>query len=232
MDRTKRRIGAGRIFALAVLLGPVASAAGQVVRSIPSPSDVSDILRAPGSDPYATPIDWASIPPWRQTSFFGVRAEGTVFVFVVDCSGSMGQGDRMTRAKRELRRAIGKLQFPQRYLIIFYNDRPIPMPGGIPESAGTSEKAATRAWLQMVEPEGDTDPRSAMRMAVGFRPSAVYLLSDGEFPEGTAESIAEFNRKKVPIHAIDLSGGATGGDLAEIAEQSGGTYHAAGDSDR
>ena len=204
-------------------IGPRAGA--QEVRSVPS-REISDLLRAPGADKYSAPIDWSAIPPWRQTSFFGVRAEGTVFVFVVDCSGSMGQADRMARAKSELRRAIRGLEFPQRYLIIFYNDEPIPMPGGVPKSAGAAKLSSTLAWLRLIEPEGETDPRSAIRMALGFRPSAVFLLSDGEYPDGTAEAVAESNTRKVPIHAIDLSGREEAGDLARIAEESGGSYHA------
>ena len=43
--------------------------------------------------------------------------------------------DRLVRAKRELRRSVSELQFPQRFQVIFYNDRPLPMPGDLPRSA-------------------------------------------------------------------------------------------------
>ncbi len=46
--------------------------------------------------------DWSEIPTWRQTSFFGLRARGQFFVFVVDQSGSMIDDDRLIRAKIEL----------------------------------------------------------------------------------------------------------------------------------
>ena len=81
-------------------------------------------------------VDWSDIPPWRQTSFFGIRARGQFFVYVVDCSGSMIDDDRMPRATIELRRSVLALREPQRFEVIFYNSESIPMPGGpIPRSA-------------------------------------------------------------------------------------------------
>ena len=56
------------------------------------------------------------------------------------------------------------------------------------------------------------------------RPDAVFLLSDGEYPDGTVEAIAKANRWKIPIHCVDLSGGAAGDQLRRIAAESGGRY--------
>jgi hypothetical protein len=187
----------------------------------------ADLLRPPppGSsryDPGAT--DWREVPLWRQTSFFGIRAQGQFFIYVVDCSGSMEDDDRLIRAKGELQRSIGRLQFPQRFYVIFYNDRPIPMLGGLPRPADLSAKSQLNQWLRLIEPDGGTDPRGAVAMALSLRPDAVFLLSDGEFPEGTVEAIAGKNPRKVPIHCIDLSGGLAGDQLARIARDSGGQY--------
>lgn len=194
---------------------------GPVVRSS---TEAADQLRDPGEDPYDPAIDWASLPPWQRTSFYGVRAKGTFFVFVVDCSGSMADDLRLYRAKRELRRCIGALRFPQRYLVIFYNDRPIPMAGGVPKSADQRGKVDTYSWLNSVDAVGGTDPRGAMNLALGLEPDAVFLLSDGEFPPGTEEGIAATNRSTTPIHCIDLAGGLGADQLRTIAGESGGQY--------
>src|SRR5262249_52423412 len=95
----------------------------------------SPFILSPGSSPQDrygpdTDIDWADVPPWRQTTFFGVRARGLFFVYVVDCSGSMMDDDRMPRATIELRRSVLALQSPQKFEVIFYNNESIPMPGG------------------------------------------------------------------------------------------------------
>jgi hypothetical protein len=187
----------------------------------------SDLLRPPGSSRYdPNAIDWREVPPWRQTSFFGIRAQGQVFIYVVDCSGSMLDDDRLIRAKLEIRRSIERLQYPQRFHIIFYNDRPIPMLGDLPRAADLGAKSQMNQWLRLIQADGGTDPRGAMALALSLRPDAVFLLSDGEFPEGTVESIARKNLRKVPIHCIDLSGGLAGDQLVRIARDRGGQYAA------
>jgi len=187
-------------------------------------SSASQFLRAPTNSRYEPGEDWSEVPPWRQTSFFGLRARGQFFVFVVDCSGSMIDEDRLARAKEELRRTISALKEPQRFQVVFYNDQPIAMPGDLPKSAGIAAKTQFHEWLRMIVPDGSTDPRGAMALALSQRPDAVFLLSDGEFPDGTVESIEKMNRKKTPIHCVDLSGGAAGDQLRRIARENLGQY--------
>jgi hypothetical protein len=190
----------------------------------------SPFLLSPGSLPLdrydpGGAIDWNDIPPWRQTAFFGVRARGLFFVYVVDCSGSMIDDDRLPRATIELRRSVFALQAPQRFEVIFYNRESIPMPGGpIPRSADLQAKNQLLSWLRLIEPDGGTDPRPAMRQALSLRPDAVFLLSDGAFPEGTVDEITKLNTQKVPIHTVDLTGGLAGDHLKRIAQANGGRY--------
>jgi Mg-chelatase subunit ChlD len=195
----------------------------------------SPFLAPPGSegeepDRYGngTP-DWNEIPPWRQTTFFGIRAAGRFFVYVIDCSESMIDEDRFARATMEVRRSVLSLQAPQQFEVIFYNEESIPMPGGPkPRPADPQNKSQLVSWLRLVDPDGGTDPRAALRQAISLRPEAVFLLSDGVFPDGTAESIAKFNARRIPIHCVDLSGGEGGDHLRRIARESGGKYAARG----
>ncbi|MFO0909578.1 MAG: vWA domain-containing protein [Isosphaeraceae bacterium] len=185
----------------------------------------SVFLQGPGADRYDTePGNWSEIPPWRQTSFYGIRARGQFFVYVVDCSGSMADEGRLARAKIELRRSIQTLQEPQRFQVIFYNDEAIPMPGGLPKPADLVSKSQLMEWLRLVDADGETDPRPAVGLGLGLRPDAIFLLSDGAFPDGTVEAIARLNRRRVPIHCIDLSGGEAGDQLQRIAQDNGGRY--------
>jgi hypothetical protein len=177
-----------------------------------------------GTDGTATP-DWNEIPPWRQASFFGVRARGQLFVYVVDCSQSMIDDDRLARATMELRRSVFALQTPQRFEVIFYNHESIPMPGGpISRPADPQSKAQLLYWLRLIEPDGGTDPRVALKQAVAMRPDAIFLLSDGAFPEGTVDMVTKLNTRKVPIHCVDLAGGLGGDHLRRIAQANGGRY--------
>lgn len=183
----------------------------------------SEFLRLPGDDRYGGSGDPDDGLPWRQASFFGIHARGSFFVYVVDCSGSMVLDDRLARAKDELRRSIRQLVEPQRFQVVFYNDRAIPMPGGLPRSASLLSKGQLLEWLRLIGPDGETDPRPALGLALAMRPDAIFLLSDGEFPEGTVEDVARLNTRKLPIHCVDLSG-ETGAQLERIARDSGGQF--------
>ena len=90
--------------------------------------------------------DWSEIPPWRQTSFFGIRAPGRFFVYVIDCSESMIEEDRFARATMEVRRSVLALQAPQQFEVIFYND-------GVDPDARRSQAAPGR------QPEQEPAPR-------------------------------------------------------------------------
>lgn len=188
------------------------------------PNEAASRLRAPGEDRYKSRVDWANLPPWRQTSFYGIRAQGQVFVYVVDCSGSMIEDARLAKAKIEVRKSIMALQYPQRFKVIFYNEGPLPSPGDAPKSADLPSKDQLLRWMNSIEPDGMTDPRSAMKLALALRPDAVFLLTDGEYPEGVAESIARSNTGKVPVHCIDLGNGVGANQLRKIAADSGGQY--------
>ena len=204
---------------------PMANDDNELIVVPKSSVPVSEFLKRPDTDRYDTSNrDWSEIPEWRQASFFGVRAEGKYFIYVVDCSGSMIEDDRLSRAKEELRKSVARLKEPQRFQVIFYNDAPLAMPGEPSFSANLVSKDRFRRWLGMIEPDGGTDPRSSLGLALGYRPDGVFLLSDGEYPEGTVEAIRKKNPRKIPIHCIDLSGGAAGDQLKRIAADSGGQY--------
>ncbi|WP_337175230.1 magnesium chelatase [Paludisphaera sp.] len=186
----------------------------------------SPFLRPPGEDaPDGRYEDDSDLPPWNRARFFGISARGRFFVYVLDQSGSMMDEGRIARATIELRRSVGALEAPQQFEVIFYNDEATAMPGGpIPRVADRRNKEMLRSWLGRIEPEGGTNPRDAVLQALALRPAAVFLLSDGDFPEGTVEAIAKANPRKVPIHCVDMAGGLAGDALPRVARESGGRY--------
>lgn len=211
-----RIIAAGLMMGIA--LGNAGIAGGQTI--VPKPPEGAPSQPADRYDKE----DWSALPPWKQTNFWGVRAKGQVFVFVIDVSGSMGDQARLVRAKAELRRTVRALKYPQRFLVIVHNEEPRILGSGTLLLAGPESSARLDSWLRTVDADGGTDPRAAMQMALGLNPDAVFLLSDGEYPKGSAETIAKANRFRVPVHCVDLSGGASGSSLKRIAGESGGQY--------
>ena len=190
----------------------------------PPSGPVSGFRVAPIGEPVRPRSDGYETAGKGNATFFGVKAEGKFFVYVVDRSGSMGAGSRMLRAKRELRESVNRLEFGQQFAVIFYNETPFSVNQGSPLSADSSSKRKLAQFLNIIEPDGQTDPRAAIRQALTLQPDAVFLLSDGEYPRGVVDSIRQANHQSIPIHCVDLSGGRSGGDLQRIAAESGGQY--------
>lgn len=121
-----------------------------------------------------------------QINFFGTRAFGTRFVFVLDISYSMNarEGARFRRARDELLRSVSNLKRGQSYYVflfcwetkkMFYN-RSDEYVGVAP---GHVQKL--HDWIDNVSLGPGTDPRRALALAQEMRPDAVFLLSDGHF---------------------------------------------------
>lgn len=190
----------------------------------PTPAPVPGFRVAPVGEPIRPKTSGYEPASKGNATFFGMKAEGKFFVYVVDRSGSMGAGSRMLRAKRELRESVNRLEFGQQFSVIFYNETHLGVNQGSPLSADSASKRKLAQFLSIIEPDGQTDPRAAIRQALSLQPDAVFLLSDGEYPRGVVDAVRQSNRQSIPIHCVDLSGGRSGGDLQRIAAESGGQY--------
>ncbi len=99
--------------------------------------------------------------------------------------------DRFPRATIELRRSVLALMQPQKFEVIFYNEDSIPMPGGpIPRTADLEAKNLLRKWLTIIDPDGGTDPRLAIKQALSCAPMPCFC-----YP--TARSRTELSRKSI-----------------------------------
>jgi hypothetical protein len=179
--------------------------------------------------------------------FFGVKAGGRKFVFLVDSSLSM-KGGKFEAALQELSYAIRKLSQDQFFYVIFFdwnaermlfpvdprNPRVLskqPEPRAVratPENIRNLE-----AWMSTVELELKTDPYEAMQFAVEMLPDAIYLLTDGMFRGKTESYLAEHNvieseldgrKPKIVIHTIGFWSDQGQELLQRISSNYGGTY--------
>lgn len=137
----------------------------------------------------------------RRASFFGTQAEGDHFVYVLDVSGSMGNGGgrRLRRATEELLRSIDSLTTDQFFHVILFSTRARAMFDQVQSDlqmfrATTENKERLRDWLATTAPQGGTHPQGALRLALELRPSAVFFLSDGAFSKTKASDRA---RKRI-----------------------------------
>ncbi len=161
------------------------------------------------------------------TEFFGLGGYGNSFVYVVDCSDSMNEARKFTRARYELLQSIEQLGDSQRYFVIFYNDNAYPMDADEPIQATQGHIEATRRWVSYVVPDGGTNPLPALLYALSLQPDAIYFLSDGRFDPNTITQLRAKNHGRtgrVPIHTISFVNRETQGMMRTIARQSGGKF--------
>ncbi|MEX2168792.1 MAG: VWA domain-containing protein [Pirellulales bacterium] len=144
-----------------------------------------------------------------EASFFGARSRGNRFVFVVDNSGSMGEG-RMETTLMELQRSVEALKEDQLFSIIFYSDQVYPMfyPESVEElvPATRENKLKVAKWLPTVQMCLGGRLREAMDLAQQLDPQVVYLLSDGDIrSEPLMQHLTEPNDWKFAIHTFGMT---------------------------
>ena len=122
--------------------------------------------------------------------FYGIKATGNRFVFVVDGSRSMGRNEKWESCKRELLATVSKLRPNQHFYVYLFAGRTERMFGNADParqmvSATQQNVYRLRRWLDGYFLQGGTVPHAAMKETLEeLRPDAVYLLSDGQFTDG------------------------------------------------
>lgn len=173
--------------------------------------------------------------------FFGVKATGRRFVFIVDSSNSM-KGGKFAAAKEELMYAIRRLSKDQAFYIIFFDadaERMLLLPSQepplLPVPATNENINRAEKWVSTVQNELKTNPFDSVKFAVEMVPDAIYLLTDGKFTDkGQTERFLKNNnvvndpvdgyRPKVVIHTICFWQKDGEDTLQAIAKDYGGTY--------
>ncbi|EGF25805.1 hypothetical protein [Rhodopirellula baltica] len=134
-----------------------------------------------------------------QMEFCGVEGGGNHFVYLVDSSGSMG--DAFTSARSALLQSIDMLTEKQRFYVVFFDAECDYMQlsgSSEPESrsayATANNKQQLRNWAMRVSMDRGKAPYEPLRFALGLKPDVIFLLSDGEFPQGIEDLLSEENR--------------------------------------
>jgi len=162
-------------------------------------------------------------------SFFGVSSRGTRFAYIVDRSGSMGQGRKLPIAMRELARSIGGLPDYASFYVLLFSSAFIepPMQHGWMRARRSTVNRFIR-WLNDVDPSGGTIPMPAFHQvfSLDVRPDVLFFLTDGEIPDDTAKLVADLNRRggRVVINTIAFGNAQSQDLLKQIARESGGVY--------
>jgi von Willebrand factor type A domain len=167
-----------------------------------------------------------------EVSLFGVKAEGSKIVYVLDRSGST-EGKLLAAAKAAILASIEKIDDIHQFQLVVYNERPKAFnpagPGGQLAFGTDSNRAEVKRFLSTIAADGGTDHVAALSMAIRMRPDVIYLLTDGDKPVVTAHELDRIDRvgAGIVIHTIQFGEGDHGDAnhwMAKLAKQSGGEY--------
>ena len=177
--------------------------------------------------------------------FFGSKAVGNRFVYVVDASPSMRRDRAFEAAKEEIFRSLQSMKPKQRFAILFFGGevQGMDLISGetavgknadlIPATKENLEKAIH--WLQKTQPQKDgRPPVDAIRNALEFEPDGIFLLFDGDTKlDNWTSLIRRMNRSEgflsdgspeVPIHVIHFFREEFQQSMQNLAQENAGTY--------
>ena len=170
--------------------------------------------------------------------FCGVKGGGNHFVYLVDSSGSMG--DAFGSARAELLRSIDLLKPEQRFYVVFFDEKPdymrladanVDEPRSV--KANRVNRDALKRWAMRIQKDRGRAPYDPLKFALKLKPDVIFLLSDGEFPQGIEDMLKEENRvvnlfgDNDPIsiiHTIGYYSKDGESRMRRIAQQHGGMY--------
>ena len=151
--------------------------------------------------------------------FFGAKATGNTFVYVVDSSPSMRRDGAFEKAKNEMMRSLtSKSGTVEKF----------------PVYAKPENISQTIDWMRQVQVQKDGwPPNEALAQAIAMQPDGIFLLFDGDTKVDVAKFLRRENRTddilsagapKVAIHVIHFFQDEFQKQMKQVAEENGGTY--------
>jgi hypothetical protein len=161
-------------------------------------------------------------------SFFPMPAMAARVVFVLDRSVSMGEGDKLDLACREMLVSLRRLPPAAQFQVILYNDSAMPLVidgrnDFLPAESAVLDRVADR--LKDLPASGGTDHVNALRRGLALHPDVLFFVTDADqLPYEQIESITRGN-PGAAIHIVELTRrGGSSAPLARLARDNRGTY--------
>lgn len=134
---------------------------------------------SPIVDSNVKPATAVSSPGPGASPLHGAMKPGQSVVYILDCSGSMGEFGKFARARAALIATLSRQPEGVRFQVILYNSTVRQLiPGGLITVAANIQAAETR--LATVEPAGRSNHAEALRMAAGLHADAIVWLTDAD----------------------------------------------------
>ena len=173
--------------------------------------------------------------------FFGAKATGNTFIYIVDASPSMRRDRAFDAAKEQIMQSLRSMKPKQRFNILFFGGAVQKLeitPGETlagPVSATPENIEKAMQWLQNTSIQTDGRvPVDAVREAMEMDPDGIFLLFDGDTKlDNWVHSVTELNRSDgflsdgapaVPIHVIHFFREEFQRTMQLLAMENRGTY--------
>ena len=190
--------------------------------------DVSEApALAPGASVVAAPGSGGG--GMAATTFFGARASGKRFAFIVDKSGSMQAQEKMKQAVAELLRSVRALPDFAQFRVCFFDTSNTLFPDRGFRKARAADIEQLGAWIGGVRPYGGTTPMHAFEqvMTDATPPDAIFFMTDGLIPAEDPAAIIRLVTVRggvIPVHCVAFGDPEAARQLQMIAEATGGQY--------
>ncbi len=138
-----------------------------------------------------------------------MKANQTV-VYILDCSGSMGEFGKLGAARAALLATLRRQPGEVRFQVIAYNStaRALLLGGLLPASA--LNLATTEAKLADLTATGRSNHVDAVRLAAALRPDVIVLLTDADDLSAAQFKSAFAGGKAVPVCVAKVTGDGVG----------------------
>ncbi len=169
-----------------------------------------------------------------SVDFLGAADKGTSFLYVIDCSGSMGDYQALDYAKAEMLASLQRMSSAQKFQVMFYNEHLNVMSlNNAGENryypATDQNRSQAKRFIQSVRPALGTRHLPALLQGLAMKPDVLFFLSDAGTGLSAAEvdQVRKANRHGTHIHCIEFGiGNASRVEnfLSRLAAQNNGTH--------
>lgn len=220
---------------------PIEITLPEIGSDVLGPGSIAPAVGLPSPNP--TKVQAApSLLPFNQAfgqgdgkiRFLGSEDSGTTFVYVIDCSGSMGDYDALEFAKAELLVSLQTLTPSQKFQVIFYSEKayPLNLAGTGTQLVPGTDVNRNKARQQITEktPLVGTRHMPALLAALKYEPDVIFLLTDAQdvsLQHWELDLIKRQNQSNARIHCTEFGKGTElKGDnsFKQLARQNNGTH--------
>jgi hypothetical protein len=192
------------------------------ISSVPNtlpPEFLAIIQRSQAASVSAGPVSSetdSNVKPTAATStpgaspLHGAMKPGQSVVYILDCSGSMGEFGKLALARAALIATLCRQPEGVRFQVILYNStvRQL-LPGGLMAIAANVHAAETR--LATVEAVGRSNHTEALRAAVDLRADAIVWLTDADdLSAAKLKPILRAAGKPIPVYVAEVTARGVG----------------------